>query len=63
MIYLYFTFKVVLIYIVFLIPFGPYLCKEKDHFVFVAVSFKVISCIMIFSMPLFVFPLDLRMCA
>ena len=41
MIYLYFTFKVVLIYIVFLIPFGPYLCKEKDHFVFVAVSLKI----------------------
>jgi len=28
--------RVVLIYIVFLIPFGPYLCKERDHFVFVA---------------------------
>ena len=32
-------YKVVLIYIVFLMPFGPFLCKERDHFVFVGVSF------------------------
>jgi len=40
--------RVVLIYIVFLIPFGPYLCKEKDHFVFVAPIGLVILIIGVF---------------
>jgi len=40
--------RVVLIYIVFLIPFGPYLCKERDHFVFVAPIGLVILIIGVF---------------
>jgi len=40
--------RVILIYIVFLIPFGPFLCKERDHFVFVAPIGLVILIIGVF---------------
>jgi len=40
--------RVVLIYIVFLMPYGAFLCKEKDHFVFVAPIGLVILIIGVF---------------
>jgi len=40
--------RVVLIYIVFLMPFGPFLCKERDHFVFVGPIGLVILIIGVF---------------